>query len=166
MDSAKDKRFAEYSVSCGPCITNGWPNHKQGRKCLLKLRDGAWLEDYYKQPHFVTSFSDLCELKETFEAQRNQRAREKLGASAESMPKMEPDDLVDWLVKRGICPHALVSTNSKYHFENSVLLDNEMGLNMPDPKLSIGETPHIYFQSIGIVRHERSKVKEEERESK
>lgn len=79
---------------------------------------------------------------------------------------MKSDDFVDWLVKRGVCPHAVVTANSRYHFENSVLLDGEMGLNMPDPKLSIGETPALFFQALNIVRAERAKVKEEDRETK
>ncbi len=77
-------------------------------------------------------------------------------------PAMEPDSYADWLIKRGICPHALITNNSKYHFENSLLLDSEMGLSMPDPTKSMGDTPELFFQALKIVRYEKSKVKEEE----
>jgi hypothetical protein len=101
-----------------------------------------------------------------FEEQRLERAVEKLGFMGAGMPVMEPDNLLDWLVKRGICPHALVSINSKYHFENIALLDGEMSLSLPDQNVSIGQTPSIFFQALSIVRTEKFKVRQEESESK
>jgi hypothetical protein len=75
------------------------------------------------------------------------------------VPGMEPDDYTDWLIKRGICPHALTSKNSQYHFENTVLCDGEMGLHMPD---GLNKTPELFFQSLKIVRSARAKAKEED----
>lgn len=133
---------------------------------MLNLKNGIELEDFYRKKHVVKSFIDLLSLHDLFESQRLQRAKDKLGLLGGNVPNMKADDFLDWLVKRGICPHAVVTANSRYHFENSVLLDGEMGMQMPDPKLSIGDTPSLFFQALNIVRSERSKVKEEEREKK
>lgn len=72
---------------------------------------------------------------------------------------MEPDEYTDWLIKRGICPHAIITKNSQYHFESSVLLDGEMGLTLP---YGLNETPELFFQGLKIVRSARAKAKEED----
>ena len=166
MDSGKDKRYSDYSAACGPCIKQGWPNQKQGRKCLLKMASGVSLEDFYRNEVWVYGFDDLYKLYQLFEEQRLKRAAEKLGLMGGSVPNMEADDFTDWLVKRGICPHALVSANSRYLFETCVLLDGEMGLTFPDPKLSIGETPALFFQALNTVRASKHRVREEDRDTK
>lgn len=81
-----------------------------------------------------------------------------------NVPDMEPDEYCDWLIRRGICPHSVITDNSKYHFENSVLLDGEMGLNLPNGSESLSDTPALFFQALGVVRQSRSKVREEEKE--
>lgn len=131
---------------------------------MLGIQKGFKVEDFYRQPHDVKSFEDLYSVYVLFEEQRKQRSMETLGAlGGNNLPNLEPDEFVDWLVKRGICPHALIIPNSRYHFENIVLLDSEMGLRMPDPKLSIGEVPVLFFQALNIVRGERAKLKQEEK---
>jgi hypothetical protein len=148
-------------MACGPCKKQNLPGTK-GRTCLLNIEKGVTLQDYKRQEHSIKSFEELYRLYELWEAQRIERAKEKLAGIGGAVPEMEPDDFTDWLIKRGICPHALVSTNSRYHFENVVLLDSDMGLRLPDQSVSISDTPAIFFQALGIVRSARAKVRQEE----
>jgi hypothetical protein len=122
------------------------------------------MEDFYRTEHWIYGPSDLYKLYELSEKQRIEKSRRQLGLfNPEALSgEMEPDPYSDWLIRRGICPHALVTTNSRYHFENSVLMDSEMGLKLPDPQASLSDTPAIFFQAVSIVRSERAKVKEED----
>lgn len=79
--------------------------------------------------------------------------------------EIEPDEFSDWLIRRGICPHSVISVNSRYHFENLILLDGEMGLTLPDPSKSIGDTPSIFWQALNLVRGAKAKVREEEKQN-
>lgn len=112
----------------------------------------------------MRSEEELQALHTLFEEQRIERTKAKLGAMGGSIPEMEPDDYCDWLVRRGICPHAITSLNSKYHFETCVLLDGDMGLRLPGNE-SIGDTPSIFFQALNVVRATRASIREEEKQT-
>jgi hypothetical protein len=128
------------------------------------MSKGLEMEDFYRKLVTVRTESDLFNLYKTFESQRIEHSRLKLSLMGGDAPEMEPDDYSDWLIRRGVCPHSIITDNSRYHFENSVLLDGEMGLKLPNGSESIGDTPSIFFQAISIVRQERTKVREEEKE--
>lgn len=125
------------------------------------------MEDFYKLEHTIHNENELYSLYELWEEQRLGHITKQLGslAVANKPPQMTRDVFVDWLVKRGICPHAIATANSRYHFENVIMLDSEMGLHMPDPKLSLGETPGIFFNAVNIVRSERAKAREEDKDN-
>lgn len=163
MDSGKDQRYSQYSTSCGQCIAKKWPNEHAGRVCFLGWKNPHKLQDYNRKEYIVRTPEALYELYELWEKQRIARSQEKLSLmSGGQAPEMERDNYADWLLKRGICPHALVTSNSKYHLENSVLLDAEMGLILPDPKCSLGDTPELFFQALRVVRYEKGLVRQEE----
>lgn len=144
-------------------MANKWPNKERGRTCLLGFKRTVEIEDFYRNKHQVTSQQDLFNVYEISEKQRIEKSTAQLQMMGGiSTSGMAPDPYSDWLIKRGICPHALIETNSRYHFETCVMLDSEMGLKLPDPKLSIGETPALFFQALAIIRSARSKVKQEE----
>jgi hypothetical protein len=140
-------------------MAKGWPNKERGRTCFLGWKPKQ-VEDFNRNKHWVYSELDLQRLYKLSEDQRIEKSRKLLGEYGNN--NMEPDSYCDWLVRRGICPHAIVTANSRYHFENSVLMDSEMGLKLPDPQVSLSETPAIFFQAVSVVRSERAKVKEED----
>lgn len=109
----------------------------------------------------VQNEEELYTLYETWEKQRINHTLSKFRQMGQEISELEPDPYLDWLIGRGICPHALVNAHSKYHFETVVILDGEMGLKLPDPNLSLGDTPSLFFQSLNIVREQRRLVKEE-----
>lgn len=128
------------------------------------MSKGVELEDFMRQKHLIKTHEDLYELYVLSENQRIERSISKLSAFGQNVTELEPDSYLDWLVRVGICPHAIVTDNSRYHLEAVVLLDGQMGLSMPDQNKSLGETPAIFFQSLNIVRRERSLLRTEKKE--
>lgn len=125
------------------------------------MSSGVELEDFMRNKVTVSNEDELYALYEAWERQRAERSIEKLKAFGQNVEHLDPDPYLDWLIKRGICPHALVSDNSKYHFETVVILDSDMGVRFPDPNLTMGDNPSLFFQSLNIVREQRRMVKEE-----
>jgi hypothetical protein len=125
------------------------------------MAKGVELEDFMRNKVIVHDEDELYALYKSWESQRVAKAIEKIRSFGQDVDAIEPDPYLDWLVKRGICPHAIVSENSKYHFESIVILDSEMGVKMPDPVANVGDNPAIFFQSLNIVREQRRKAKED-----
>lgn len=66
---------------------------------------------------------------------------------------IDPDDYLTWMIKRKICPHGIVSLNSRYWVEQISILDGEMGITLP---YIAHEVPAIFYQALRIVREARS----------
>lgn len=163
MDGGKDQRYAPYSTACGQCQAKGWPNKERGRTCFLGWKPRN-VEDFYRTPRLIQNETELYELYTVSEKQRIEKSRQLLGQfNPEAVNgSIDPDPYSDWLIKRGICPYGVITANSRYHFENSVLMDSDTGLKLPDPQASLSDTPAIFFQAVSTVRSERAKVKEED----
>jgi len=71
---------------------------------------------------------------------------------------MEPDSFVEWLTNSSvnICPHSIVTPNSKYWYETISMCDSENGLTIPD---GINNTPDLFFQALGIIREAKYRIK-------
>jgi len=101
------------------------------------------------------SQDELLKVYEDFEKKRIAKADKLLGRKG-----LKPDPFAKFIVERtDICPHQLINSNSSYWMDTVLLLDSEMGLNLPGP---LDEVPAVFFDCLGIVRSMRSKVRKEE----
>lgn len=71
--------------------------------------------------------------------------------------KVAPDDFYAWVLKRGICPYGIISSNTKYWLKLMSIYDSDSGLNTPLP---YQELPATFFEVLEIYRANRPEVKE------
>lgn len=113
------------------------------------------MEDFYHKKIKITSQEELYELYILYSDQWVEHTRQKISGK----PKIGRDSFLDWILKVGICPHGVITANSRYWIELINICDGEMGVTLP---FSVTETPDIFFQALGIVRGERAEIRAEE----
>jgi hypothetical protein len=112
------------------------------------------MEDWYHQKVKITESASIGELWTKFEDQRLDHFSKKMGQTY-----TQKGEYLDFLVRQKVCPHGVITKQSIYWLELISYMDSEMGLNLP---YGYHETPNIFFQALGIVREERSKIRREE----
>ena len=113
--------------------------------CCLKYP--VKVRDWYRKDVVVTCEKDL---HETHKKDEQQQADE---WTKKTKKKTKPNsDFFKWVVKRGVCPYGIISSNTRYWLELMSVYDSEMGLNTPLPYY---ELPAIFFEVLRIYRENR-----------
>ena len=66
--------------------------------------------------------------------------------------KVKKDNFYNWVIKRGVCPYGIISSNTRYWLELMSVYDSDMGLTLPS---EYKELPSVFFDVLRIYRDNR-----------
>lgn len=145
-------------MSCGECI-EGQRQNTKGFKCCLGSTDDSFDVLRFDGSIIRCHKDNLVEEYEKYCQDRKQAFND-----TKRLSYAGKYEYLEWIVRvQKICPHSIISRQSKYLIESVNYCQSDMSFSFPYPNRGLPEQPALFFEALQIINSKRAESREASR---